>query len=626
VLLPIAFAGILVGIKNVIDTGDPIESLVVDPQLRSDDDVMVPLSFSDYVTALLADRVCIERGGFGDDIEYDISGMPYEGKEWQVPFMRCDERECTATGQEAYDFCEYYTLAVAPMTAGDTGGKERAENFKTYVEERWPLLTDPSKNHFDGYDFVKMFESNAAIDKYVTSPNYGFKGFEKIGLAVVFDGNDPLDFKYSIRQNATNYNTWAAASQPAAPSTPSTKKLFSTYRVRDDACNDLFVYESPEGNSCTARYIYNGLLTTQRLVQDFMMVDTGAKDEGYFVSEHGVRFVPFPVRSYTEEGIYADLSDLMPLLLTLGILYTCATMISYVVQEKELRQKELLKMMGVTDMEIGLSWFFTFWMLHIITATLITLVSSKIFPASEFVLMFIFWQFCFLGFICLCLLLSTLTAKTTRSVLIGILAVFGGFFLTLAADFETGSAGTISLISLHPVAAMVYGILEIGRLEGSGAGLTSNSMTTTDSPSGFTFASALVNLIFSCIVMGILTWYLNRVIAPDYGQALPAYFPFTKTYWFPSTIKHGEAGSSNDDMDDEGIPIEQVTDNLKKQSKDGQNIEIKNLRKDFGEKIAVDGLNLSMYSGQITALLGHNGGRPRLCALRCRIRRVFHRS
>jgi ABC-type multidrug transport system ATPase subunit len=56
-----------------------------------------------------------------------------------------------------------------------------------------------------------------------------------------------------------------------------------------------------------------------------------------------------------------------------------------------------------------------------------------------------------------------------------------------------------------------------------------------------------------------------------------------------------------------GIPYEPVSDVLKRQSADGKSIEIHDLRKVFGEKAAVDGLNLSIYSGQITALLGHNG-------------------
>ncbi len=36
-------------------------------------------------------------------------------------------------------------------------------------------------------------------------------------------------------------------------------------------------------------------------------------------------------------------------------------------------------------------------------------------------------------------------------------------------------------------------------------------------------------------------------------------------------------------------------------------MQIKNLVKKFGDKIAVKGTNMTMYNGQIFALLGHNG-------------------
>ena len=36
-------------------------------------------------------------------------------------------------------------------------------------------------------------------------------------------------------------------------------------------------------------------------------------------------------------------------------------------------------------------------------------------------------------------------------------------------------------------------------------------------------------------------------------------------------------------------------------------MKVRGLKKKFGDKWAVDGVNLTMYSGQITALLGHNG-------------------
>jgi ABC-type multidrug transport system ATPase subunit len=55
-----------------------------------------------------------------------------------------------------------------------------------------------------------------------------------------------------------------------------------------------------------------------------------------------------------------------------------------------------------------------------------------------------------------------------------------------------------------------------------------------------------------------------------------------------------------------------VTANLSQQVQAGTCVDIQDLYKEFDtpqghKKVAVDGLNLTMYSGQITALLGHNG-------------------
>ena len=105
----------------------------------------------------------------------------------------------------------------------------------------------------------------------------------------------------------------------------------------------------------------------------------------------------------------------------------------------------------------------------------------------------------------------------------------------------------------------------------------------------------------------VLSWYVNRVAKADYGQPLPWYFPCTLAYWCPGSVKAPPADDETAVVYDEGIAVEEVSNNLKDQAAAGKSIEIRKLRKVFGEKIAVDGLSMSMYSGQITALLGHNG-------------------
>ena len=53
--------------------------------------------------------------------------------------------------------------------------------------------------------------------------------------------------------------------------------------------------------------------------------------------------------AYIDEGFFADIADYAPLLVLLGLLYPVAAMVGYVTREKELRQKELMKMMSVTE-------------------------------------------------------------------------------------------------------------------------------------------------------------------------------------------------------------------------------------------------------------------------------------
>lgn len=290
IALPIGFAAILVGIKAALDDGSgSSQAEIVPPVTFSDSDTLRILSFSDYVTAILAERKCIVDENGNNKM---ITGIPEEGYRWQVPFVKCDARQCQDDGEDAYDYCNYPILAVGPVNAGDPAGKERAVEFKKYVEGRYPALLDSSMTHFpsDGYEFVRVFDSNQVIDDYVRSSDYGVSGKEEIALAVLFDGGDPSDFKYSLRVNSTNFNSPELAARPGAQTTPDTKKNLATYAKTDDAC---FNAESPlqgeNDGSCTELYIYNGFLTTQRVVQDWIMVASGSKEAGGFVGEHSVR-------------------------------------------------------------------------------------------------------------------------------------------------------------------------------------------------------------------------------------------------------------------------------------------------------------------------------------------------
>lgn len=53
--------------------------------------------------------------------------------------------------------------------------------------------------------------------------------------------------------------------------------------------------------------------------------------------------------------------------------------------------------------------------------------------------------------------------------------------------------------------------------------------------------------------------------------------------------------------------FEAVPEILRRQEVSNDCLKIRGLRKEFGSKVAVDNTNITMYNGQIFALLGHNG-------------------
>ena len=284
-------------------------------------------------------------------------------------------------------------------------------------------------------------------------------------------------------------------------------------------------------------------------------------------------------------------------------------------------------MMSVTEADIGWSWFLSFGIFYLVTATVCAGVSSRLYSHSDLRFLWIFWVFTFLAILVFAMFLSAFFAKATRATLIGLLVFFVGYFLTLIVNYQTGNPAAIGLISLHPVGAFAYGLQEIGRLEDLGVGLIPSTLNSTDSPSGFTFATAINHFIADCILWGVLTWYFNRVWRSEFGRPLPRHFPFKLSYWCPGIIRAPPSSDSSCEIDyAEGVAVEEPSNALKDQAKEGKGIEISGLRKIFGKKTAVDGLSLQIFSGQITALLGHNGAGKCImilgCSLRMRRRRI----
>jgi hypothetical protein len=315
VVLPALFVYILVALKNQAQSSGAFASKMVGASFPEVS--FMPLTFTDYVTALRASRVCVTDGTTANT--FNISGIDSYGDNWQVPLVKCDSRKCQQAGQDARPFCEYAMIAV---TGTGAGGPERAYNFKAWLESTYPVITNRAAMPFD-FDLVQLFTAPDDMNNYVAQSDYG--GFvatggtngsgstyvPKIAMGIVWQGNNASAYNYQLRPNSTNFNAPEQAGRPATATTPTTKKLTDSF-ARNDYSVCVPIGGTPTQGifeaSCTGQYMYNGVLTFQRLVNDFILWQTGAAAAGYKVGEAGMQYTAFPTRPYLKNGFFSTIA------------------------------------------------------------------------------------------------------------------------------------------------------------------------------------------------------------------------------------------------------------------------------------------------------------------------------
>ena len=272
----------------------------------------------------------------------------------QVPFVKCNTGRCKdlKDKNDVSKLCAVSILALAPTEVGD---ETRMLKLKDYILSTYPHISNYTK-----YDVVQTFKDRDAINDYVASKDYGVINEDetvvkpKIALAVLIGGSEK-EYEYEIRTNSTGWNNGWDTGRPVMPTQPQTKIEFNTFAKKaDEACplEDGTVDIGADDYNCARQYMYNGALTIQRLVGDFIHYDSGATDSGYTIAESGVSFADYPSKEYVQDGFYAVVAEFVPLLLVLGLLFPFSSMLRSMVQEKELRQKELMKMMSISEVRI----------------------------------------------------------------------------------------------------------------------------------------------------------------------------------------------------------------------------------------------------------------------------------
>ncbi|KAF1431869.1 ATP-binding cassette sub-family A member 1, partial [Spheniscus magellanicus] len=361
------------------------------------------------------------------------------------------------------------------------------------------------------------------------------------------------------------------------------------------------------------RYVWGGFVYVQDLVEQAVVrVQTGAAPRtGVYVQQ-----MPYPC--YVDDVFLRVLNRSLPLFMTLAWIYSVAMIIKGVVHEKETRLKETMKTMGLSSGILWLSWFLSSFLPFLLSSALLVLILKagcrargtawlgNILPYSDPAVIFLFLGTFSVATISQCFLISTFFPRANLASACGGIIYFSLYlpYVLCVAWRDHITFPLRVLVSLLSPVAFGFGCEYFSLYEEQGVGIQWHNLGASPVPGDpYNFATAMGLLLLDASLYGLATWYLEGVFPGQYGIPKPWNFPFLKSYWLgePSLARHPPYPTSP--LAAPQVLVEEPPAQLQ------PGVSIRNLVKIYsnGSRVAVNGLSLDFYEGQITSFLGHNG-------------------
>uniref|UniRef100_A0A3B4Y6J1 ATP binding cassette subfamily A member 3 n=1 Tax=Seriola lalandi dorsalis TaxID=1841481 RepID=A0A3B4Y6J1_SERLL len=464
---------------------------------------------------------------------------------------------------------------------------------------------------------MRGFETEEQFEEYVRNDPLSGKLLAAVVFEHPFSHDDeplPLKVSYHLRFSFTPRNAPPKEKLELNPNSDLDWHTLSLY--------PLFQLPGPreqyDKEGGTPGYYREGFLAVQHAVDRAIMHSHNRTAAASLLRQIRVVLSRFPYPPFIYDVFILAIQNQLPLVLVLSFTYTSLNIVRAVVQEKERKLKEYMRMMGLSNWLHWSAWFLMFFLFLSISVFFVTLLlciqvspNGAVLTYSDPTLVFIFLLLFTVATINFSFMISAFFSRAN------VAAAAGGFiyFLSylpylflwprydLLSHVQKVSACLISNV------AMAMGAQLIGMFEGKGTGIQwSNMFDSVTVDDDFSLAQVLALLLFDSVFYGLVAWYMEAVFPGEYGVPLPSYFFVLPSYWC-SSPRMALVNEKEEEEDAEkalkGEFIEEEPAGLV------SGIKIKHLVKEFrvGNKTrkAVRDLTLNMFEGQITVLLGHNG-------------------
>ncbi len=219
-----------------------------------------------------------------------------------------------------------------------------------------------------------------------------------------------------------------------------------------------------------------------------------------------------------------------------------------IVIEKELRLKEVMKIMGLNNTVHMLAWFITYFIqfsLIMIIVTLILHFGKILTHSNPFVIFFMLEVFA-ISTICFSFLVSSLYSKAKIAAACAGIMYFLSYVPCMYISIREDVAMEIvpwwakALASLLSTSAFGIASKYIAFYENDGTGMQWHNMNSSPLENDtFNCLICIKLMIFDWFLYWILAWYIENV-NPSYGIPLPICYPFKLEYWLGNSWRKGK--------------------------------------------------------------------------------------
>jgi ABC-type multidrug transport system ATPase subunit len=472
------------------------------------------------------------------------------------------------------------------------------------------LFCDVNEGH--SKPIFRIFSSVEAVDDWANDENYGrysrdrseSSSLDRLCGAVVFenDASTVAEPKYTIRLNVTFQ-----------------ENDVSGFLTNSD------VSDSTKSAEALKWYYNSGFLAMQAVVQRFIgssRTTGGSTDPGGWdqieADPHFI-FAPtleerFWIFGEVAGGILGN-----PIILTAMFGPIVSAIAYYMSRERSTRQRELLRMMGLSDASLIWAWIIMFVVLNFFIAFgMAVFFEIFFFKNSNIILIWTLLWFFANATTTLGMAVSTFVSTDRMAAMSAFGLFFGISFTAVALQPET-SAASKTLWSLLPNNAFLQSMGTIWAWETRGIGA---SFGNAGDPIDNFDVNTGIGMLFLDFWLYLALYYYADSVIPWHNVGVPRkpWFCFTATYWRevmgkPPVIT-GEVSYADVESQSEasaGGLVESEDDaHLKSLVESKKVVIIRNLFKKFwnasGHEItAVNNLSLTMYQDECFCLLGHNG-------------------